>query len=500
RFTTGTNATTARPSINSASSANLADTTATLNATVTPNGAATSVYFECGTTTSFGSTTASQSIGSGNSPVSVSANLTGLSAGTLYYYRAVATNSVGSTFGNTLTFTTTTPLPTVVSTPASFIGAYGANVNGDVTPNGLSTSVYFEWGDRSDSLSNSNSPVSIGAGTTLVPNFARAEGLNPDSTYFFRIVAVNTNSSSTNKTYGATLSFKTLPVKPTVTTLGVTNATTTAATLQGTVNPNGSPTSFYFEYGASPSYGSTTATQDGGNGTNSVSLSAALTGLASGQIYYYRAVASNSFGVSYGTDQTFSTGNPPPSAITLAPSSLTTTSAQLRGSVNPNSSYASSWFEWGTSTNYGSTSRIVAADDAEGYTGFNLAGGSVGGGSGFGSFSRYSIGTGAGTWLASNSSNHVIDGTKSWGVYAGTGAGVSFRRPISTTRPYGRMTVSARFNVDNTKGFTGFNLKSANGSGSSGFSAGELVSFGVAPAGGNNGILVTDASGQRVLD
>ncbi|MFM8654602.1 MAG: hypothetical protein ACKODZ_07740, partial [Verrucomicrobiota bacterium] len=64
----------------------------------------------------------------------------------------------------------------------------------------------------------------------------------------------------------------------------------------------------------------------------------------------------------------------------------------------------------------------------------------------------------------------------------------------------GRMTVSARFNVDNTKGFTGFNLKSANGSGSSGFSAGELVSFGIAPAGGNIGILVTDGSGERVLD
>jgi hypothetical protein len=62
------------------------------------------------------------------------------------------------------------------------------------------------------------------------------------------------------------------------------------------------------------------------------------------------------------------------------------------------------------------------------------------------------------------------------------------------------MTVSARFNVDNTKGFTGFNLKSANGSGSSGFSSGELVSFGIGPGGGNNGILVTDASGPRVLD
>ena len=500
RFTTGTNSTTARPSINSASSVNLADTTATLNATVTPNGAATTVYFEYGTTGSFGSVTGSQSIGSGSSPVNASANLTGLSAGTTYFFRAVATNSVGSTLGNTLTFTTTTPLPTVTTMPATFVGTYGANLNGDVTPNGIPTSVYFEWGDRSDLLSNSNVPAAVGSGSTIVGNFARAEGLSPDSTYFFRIVAITTNNSATNKTYGATLSFKTLSVKPTVTTLGVTNTTATAATLQGTVNPNGNPTSFYFEYGATPSYGSATPAQDAGNGSNSVSLSAALTGLTSGQVYYYRAVASNSFGVAYGTDQNFFTGIPPPATITLAPTNLSTSSAQLRGSVNPNNSYASSWFEWGTSTNYGSTSQIIASDNAEGYTAFNLAGGSVGGGIGFGNFTRYGIGTSAGTWLASNAPNQTIDGTKSWGVYAGTAAGVSFRRSINTTRQFGTMTVSARFNVDNTKGFTGFNLKSTAGSGSSGFTAGELVSFGIAPAGGNNGILVTDNSGQRVLD
>jgi uncharacterized repeat protein (TIGR01451 family) len=180
---------------------------------------------------------------------------------------------------------------------------------------------------------------------------------------------------------------------------------------------------------------------------------------------------------------------------------LTTSSAQLRGSINPNNSFASAWFEWGTSTNYGSTSRILATDTMEGLNAFNLAGGSVSGGAGFGSYSRYgTFGNGAGTFLANNSSNQTIDGAKSLGAYAGTAAGVSFRRSVSTTRQFGSMLVSARFNVDNAKGFSGFNLKSANGSGASGFGAGELVSFGVAPAGGNNGILVTDSSGQRVLD
>lgn len=414
RFTTGAASSLARPSINSSSYAGVAETTATLSTTVTANGASTSVSFEYGTSASFGSTTTSQNIGSGSSPISVSANLTGLQANTTYFFRSVATNTQGTTYGDVLSFTTTTPLPTVATMPATFVGAYGANLNGDVTPNGLATSVYFEWGDRSDILSYSNSPQAIGSGTNIVGNFARADGLNPDSTYFFRVVAVNVGASVTNRTYGATLNFKTLPVKPTVTTLGVTNATTTAATVQGAVNPNGTPTSFYFEYGSTPSYGSSTGTQDVGNGTNSVSLSAALTGLASGQIYFYRAVASNNFGVSYGTDQSFYTGYPPPSVTTLIPTNLTTTSAQLRGSLNPNNSLASSWFEWGTTTNYGSTSRSFATDDMEGISSFNLAGGSVAGGTGFGNYTRYSV-TGGEHLLRATIPIKRLMAPKAWG-------------------------------------------------------------------------------------
>ena len=500
RFTTGTASSLARPSINSATSSNLAETTATLNATVTANGAATDVFFEYGPSLAFGNVTSTQSIGSGNSPVGVSANLAGLQANTTYHYRAVATNSQGTTTGNPLSFTTTTPLPVVASMPATFIGAYGANLNGDVTPNGLNTSVYFEWGDRSDLLGNASSPQGIGSGTNIVGNFARAEGLNPDSTYFFRVVALNAANGVTNKTYGATLSFRTLSVKPTVLTLGATNIVTNAATLQGAVNPNGTPTSFYFEYGPTTSYGATTMAQDAGNGSNSVSLSAVLTGLTSGQTYFYRAVASNSFGVAVGTDQSLFTGIPPPAVTTLAPASLTTSSAQLRGSVNPNNSYASSWFEWGTTTNYGSTSRVLATDNAESYGNFNFSSPNNGGGTGWGTYSRFSAGTGAGTFLANNSSNQTIDGAKSFGAYAGSGTGISFRRPINTPRQFGTMLVSARFNVDNTKGFCGFNLKSTAGSGSSGFGSGELVSFGISPTGGNQGILVTDASGQRTLN
>jgi uncharacterized repeat protein (TIGR01451 family) len=496
RFTTGAASTTARPSINSFSSSGMTDTTAALAAAVTPNGVATTVFFEYGPTTGYGTTVSGQAIGSGNSPINVSANLSGLTPGTTYHYRVYATNSVGTTFGADATFETSAPLPQVTTTAASFVTTSTTSLNGTVNPNGLPTSVHFRWGTRSDDLGNQTAAQNMGSGSANIAFWGELAGLLPDTTYFFQAVAV----SGSHVVPGAVLSFHTLPVKPTVTTLATTNVSVTSAVLPATVNPNGSESIYFFEYGTNTSFGSVTGSQSAGAGTNVVSVGTTLSNLAAGQTYHYRAAASNAFGITYGSAQNFTAGLPPPSATTLSPASLTASSAQLRGLINPNNSYASAWFEWGTSTNYGSTSRILATDTMEGLSGFNLAGGSVASGTGFGNYSRYSIGSGAGTYLANNSPNQTIDGAKTIGAYAGTAAGVSFRRSISTTRQFGSMLVSARFNVDNTKGFSGFNLKSANGSGASGFGSGELVSFGISPSGGNNGILVTDSGGQRVLN
>lgn len=495
RFTTALASSNAAPSINSVSSSGVTDSGASLAAAVTPNGAATTVYFQYGTSTNYGTTTTGQAIGSGNSPVSVSNNITGLNAGTIYNYRAYASNSVGTTYGANKTFTTAAPLPQVVTTPASFVTTNSASINGDVNPNGLDTSVYFEWSDRSDVITNATATESAGNGSGLTSKWAELKNLAPDSTYFFRMVGVNVVNNVTNKVYGATLNFKTLPVKPTVTTLATTNVSATNAVLSGTVNPNGSDTAFYFEYGTDDSYGTVTPAVAVGSGTNAVTNSIFISNLVAGQTYVYRAAASNSFGISYGSARSFSAGLPPPSATTLTPAGLVTNSATLRGSVNPNNSYASAWFEWGTTTNYGSTSRIIATDNAETYTDFSFSSPNNAGGSGFGNFARYGKAANSGTYLASQ----TIDDAKSFGAWAGT-AGISFCRQITASRQYGTMKASARFNVDNTKGFSGFNLKSTAGSGSGGFGSGELVSFGASPIAGNNGILVTDASGQRVLD
>ena len=65
-------------------------TAATLNASVNPEGSATSVTFVYGTeptSTTGTTTTTAQSIGSGTSAVAVNAPLTGLDPGTTYYLR-----------------------------------------------------------------------------------------------------------------------------------------------------------------------------------------------------------------------------------------------------------------------------------------------------------------------------------------------------------------------------------------------------------------------------
>ena len=82
-------------------------TTATLNGTVTANGASTSVTFDYGTTASYGSSvTGVPSVVTGTAATAVSAVLTGLLCNTLYHYRIKGTSTGGTSNGNDMTFTT----------------------------------------------------------------------------------------------------------------------------------------------------------------------------------------------------------------------------------------------------------------------------------------------------------------------------------------------------------------------------------------------------------
>ncbi|MBX7209167.1 MAG: M36 family metallopeptidase [Verrucomicrobiaceae bacterium] len=100
------------PVVVSASHSSITGGGATLGATVNPNGGATSVLFQYGTspTLATSTNTGGQNIGSGTSNVAATpVAITGLTPLTTYYYRAVATNGGGSTNGTIQSFTTLGP-------------------------------------------------------------------------------------------------------------------------------------------------------------------------------------------------------------------------------------------------------------------------------------------------------------------------------------------------------------------------------------------------------
>ncbi|MBK7029757.1 MAG: fibronectin type III domain-containing protein [Bacteroidales bacterium] len=118
---------------------------------------------------------------------------------------------------------------------------------------------------------------------------------------------------------------------PAVTTLAATAVNSTSATLNGTVNPSGLATTYYFQYGTTTSYGSVTSTISAGSGASAVTVSANISGLITGQTYHFRLVATNTDGTSNGSDLTFVPGG----AIltTTAVSSITMSTAVSGGTI-----------------------------------------------------------------------------------------------------------------------------------------------------------------------
>jgi Astacin (Peptidase family M12A) len=163
----------------------------TLNGSVDPNGLTTSVYFQYGTTTSYGFTTAPHTK-TGYTPQSVSAHIAGLTASTIYHFRIVATNSAGTRYGSDRTFTTlnATGRPVVITNPATSIAGHSARLNGTVNPHGLSTTVYFQYGRTTGY--GSRTPNHTKTGNNYQDVFANISGLSAHTTYHFRIVASNT--------------------------------------------------------------------------------------------------------------------------------------------------------------------------------------------------------------------------------------------------------------------------------------------------------------------
>jgi pimeloyl-ACP methyl ester carboxylesterase len=235
-------------------------------------------------------------------------NDTAAATGITYYYRVYAYNNAGNSgYSNESGATITIP----VSPPTANTLAYQVNgpdsvlLFGTVNPNGGQTSVWFQWGTNT-TYGNVTAFQDIGTGSVVVQVAHQVSGLLANTTYHFRIVGQN----SAGTTYGSDLTFTAPPSAvnpPVVATNPPTSVAISSATLQGSINSNGAPSTAWFEWGMNTNYGNSTTPLSAGSSTSVVPFSQTVTGLSSNTTYHYRTVGQNSAGVRYGGDQTFTT-------------------------------------------------------------------------------------------------------------------------------------------------------------------------------------------------
>ena len=249
-------------------------------------------------------------------------------------------------------------VPAVSAGSATSVTSSSATLSGTVNPNGASTTVVFEYGTTTgygNTVTASESPLSGISGQSASKVLV---GLAPNTTYHFRVKATN----SMGTTYGSDVSFVTSADAPSASTSEATSVTSGSATLNGAVNPNGTSTAVVFEYGTTTGYGSTaTAGQSPLSGSGSQAVSKGIAGLAPGTTYHCRVKATNSKGTAYGSDVSFTTSPTAPTGATGSAAPVGSSTATLNGTVNPNGASTTVLFEYGATTNYGST---VTADQS----------------------------------------------------------------------------------------------------------------------------------------
>jgi hypothetical protein len=241
--------------------------------------------------------------------------------------------------------------PTTATGGSSSVTEASADVTGTVNPSGTGTTYHYEYGTAT-SYGSSTTEAALLTGSTDQAAPASLGSLTASTTYHYQLVASNCGGCAAGTILGGDGTLTTRPL-PSATTNGASGVSTTAGTLNGTVNPNGSATTYHFDWGTSTSYGqqSPSADASAGSGVAGVAVSASLTGLAPSTTYHYRLVGTHcggcAGGTRFGADVSFTTAGPP-AVATQAASSVTAAGATLNGTVNPHGLATSYQFVYGT--------------------------------------------------------------------------------------------------------------------------------------------------------
>ncbi len=269
-----------------------------------------------------------------------SCNLNYLLVNTTYYVRAFAINSAGISYGENVTFVTkSTDLPTITTNSISNITSNSAVGEGEVLADGgfPINSRGLCWGSTiNPSIYNS---TSLASATNVIGVFSlNMQNLTSQQTYFVRAYAIN----SKGIVYGENKTFTTSPIlyPPTVNTY-ISGSTPcyslgyTSAKCGGQIVTIGSSPVTEMGVCFGKTFNPTLTDSYVSNGTGSQgSFQTDLTNLSPNTLYYVRAYAVNTQGISYGQCYTFTTlSYSLPIVSTSSSSSITGNSVDLGGNV-----------------------------------------------------------------------------------------------------------------------------------------------------------------------
>ncbi|HEY3759686.1 MAG TPA: hypothetical protein VGL37_07970 [Solirubrobacteraceae bacterium] len=281
-------------------------TAATISGTVGREGLPTKYHFQYGETTAYGSSTPAGTVT--GEEEELTASLSSLTPGTTYHYRIVAENANGATSGNDQTFTLPPAVDDVQTEAASGVAKDSATLHGSLSPDGADAHYYFQYGETSEygSISPALPGTDAGSASKAEPAETTLTGLLGSTTYHYRIVAVN----SFGTTYGEDMTFTTLPAVDDVQTEAASAIGVSGATLNGSLSPDGTDAHYYFQYGETSEYGTTSPAPpgvDAGSASKPEHAQTTVGGLYASTTYHYRIVANSSFGTTDGEDETFTT-------------------------------------------------------------------------------------------------------------------------------------------------------------------------------------------------
>ena len=306
-------------------------TSPTVTGTIGTGGGDTTYHVDYGTTTAYGTSTPNVTIPGGSTSVPVSVQLSGLAPASTYHYRLVATNT-GGTVSSSDAVLTTGGVPTATASVAS-MDAAAVTLSSVVSTGGLPTTEAVQYapvGGTPQSTPAITVPAAATNSTVTVP----LTGLVPGAAYSF----ATTVSNAAGTTTGPVSTFV-APAAPTLTGSATVVQGDTALTVGTSVASGNLPTAVHVDYGTTMAYGTSTPDVTVPAGTDPTALTLSVPGLASGQRYHYRVVASNVAGSVTGPDALTGTTGTPVAALGKVSKTVKPWSASLNvtGSVRPNS-------------------------------------------------------------------------------------------------------------------------------------------------------------------